>query len=310
VLRQALGALAEARRFDANRIATTSKSRAGALAHRAWALAATRQTTGILAQVNEFAERVEVALGLVAERLEAPGPGALMAAQLDMVLDHLALAAQPLDERAALADLRVRLEVLETGARSPEAASWWDPVRWVEALDGPFEAVVALRAALAVRLSGPVLDVSCRRGELLWALNELGTLASGVDPEPRLASTAAGAGLAVAHLGPLVALARADDASLGAVAALGVVGRLGAQGAADLVALAHDKLLLGGHLLIEAAEPGGPATWSDPTAGNPISSGWINFACRQVRFRALRVEQASDAPAGARPGCYLITATK
>jgi SAM-dependent methyltransferase len=306
----ALDALAAARRFDAGRIATTSKSRAGAAAHRAVALAVARQTGGILAQVGEFADRVETALRLVVERLEAPAPATLLAAQLDTVLDQLARDGQPLDDQGALADLRVRLEVIESETRPFPSATWWDAVRWVETLDGPFDEVVAVRGALADRMHGPVLDVSCRRGELLWALGERGIEATGADAEARLAAVAAGAGLAVVHGGPMLTLARTEEASLGAVAALGAIGRLGSQGAADLVALAVDRLQAGGHLLIEAPEPGDPAMWADPTAGVPVPSAWIEFACHELRFRTVAVERAADAPAGARPGCYLVTATK
>jgi len=309
----ALAALSAARRFDAHRIPTSSRSRAGEAAHRAVTVAVARQTAGILTQVGEFAERAETVLHLLAgrlDRLETQHPPILLAAQLDAVLDRLTQLEEPLEERAALADLRQRLETLESAGRAAEAGSWWDARQWVEALDGPFAEVVALRSRLAATLQGPVLDLSCRRGELLWALRDRQIAASGADADPRLAATAAGAGLAVAHAGPLVTLARAEDASLGAVAALSVAGRLGPQGAADLVALAADKLRFGGRLVIEQADLDHPRAFADPTAGLPITAEWIRFACVQVRFRDVEVQRAVERPPGGRPGCYLVTATK
>ena len=309
----ALAALSAARRFDANDIPSSSRTRAGEAAHRALNVALARQTTGILAQVGAFGERVEAVLRLLAgrlDRLENQHPPVLLAAQLDALVDRVTQLEEPLEQRAALADLRHRVETLESVGRTAEAGAWWDARQWVETLDGPFGEVVALRAALAATLQGPVLDLSCRRGELLWALRDREVAASGADADARLAATAAGAGLAVAHAGPLVTLARADDASLGAVAALSVAGRLGAQGAADLVALAADKLRFGGHLVIEQADVDQPRAFADPTAGAPITAEWIRFACAQVRFGTIDVRRAQDEPAGARPGCYLVTAIK
>jgi hypothetical protein len=309
----ALAALSTARRFDAAEISSTSRSRAGEAAHRALNAALARQTTGILAQVATFAERVEAVLRLVASRLdnlENQHPPILLAAQLDAVLDRLTQLEEPLEQRAALADLRHRVETLEALGRPADAGAWWDARQWVETLDGPFADVVALRAALAATLAGPVLDLSCRRGELLWALRDREVAASGADADARLAATAAGAGLTVAHAGPLVTLARADDASLGAVAALNVAGRLGAQGAADLVALAADKLRFGGRLVVEQPDVEHPRAFADPTAGTPIAAEWIRFACAQVRFGTIDVRRARDEPPGVRPGCYLVTAIK
>ena len=306
----ALSRLGHASRFDPRAIATSSRFRAGSAIHRVVAAAVARQTAGVLAQVQDFADSCRSALEVLAARVEAAGPHAhpLLAAQVDAALDRLA-DAEPYGP-GAVRDLRARVDALEAALSPTDVAlrPWWDPSRWLDESEGPRPSAVTRRASLVTHLAAPVLDVACGRGELLEALRDAGLAASGAETDPRLLAQATAADLAAVRQSPLVALGRAADGELGSVAALGVIECLGTQGAADLVGLAADKLRPGGLLLVESADTEGGRPWSDPYARRPQDPAWIAWLCRQAGFAEVRVVRAADSPAGARLGCYLVAA--
>lgn len=307
----ALARMAEAGRFDARRIPTSSRSRAGTTLHKLVARAAARQASGILQQVQTFADATRGAVELLAGRVEAYGfhTHPLLAAQVDAALDRLA-DAEPYGP-SALRELITRVDSLEA-ALSPTGAPlrpWWAPDRWVDETQGTRTEVVARRALLVGELRAPVLDVACGRGELLEALRDAAIDATGAEADPRLLIRATSSGLRAVRQSPLVALGRAAEGAYGSIAALGVVERLGTQGSADLVGLAADKLTPGGRLLIESADPDGGRVWADPETRRPQEPAWLTWMCREAGFTEVRVTRSAQSPAGANPGAYVVVAS-
>jgi SAM-dependent methyltransferase len=311
----AIGRLGEAGRFDARPAATSSRSRVGGVAHRLAAVATARQIAHVLAQVQAFADSCREALELLAARAEGAGAHVhpLLAAQVDAAIDRLA-DAEPYGP-AAFGDLQARVAAIEAivleGSRLPSDAPmrpWWTTDAWADHCDGPRREAVALRSNLLGHLAAPVLDVACGRGDLLEALRDARIPASGAETDPRLLARATAAGLLAVRQSPLMAVGRATDGELGSVAALGVIETMGSQGAADLVGLSADKLRPGGRLLVESVDGDGARVWADPGTRRPQDPEWMAWLCRQAGFSEVAVLRASESPAGARPGSYLVAA--
>lgn len=118
-MRARLAALDERSRFGVDRIPAASQRPGGQALHAAVARVVARQTSGVLDQVQHYAEGVrEVLVGLV-ESLEDPDGhvhGDLVG-QLDAVLERLASAERrAVAAEAALAALAARVEALESAA--------------------------------------------------------------------------------------------------------------------------------------------------------------------------------------------------
>lgn len=314
-LKAALRKVSESSRFDARTIPSTSRTRAGSAAHRLIAAAVARQTSGVLAQVRDFATQVSAALIAIAERLDQPGAHnhPLLEAQIDAAVDRLALLDRPQGAAmAGLADLSARIggieEILspsDDGVPYPSLDSWWEQTA------GPRSDMVALRAALATGLSGPVLDVACGAGEMLEALAAAGIEARGAELDSFLRGRAAGAGrLPVEPLGPFGVLGNTPDAGLGSIVALGVPERLTPAAAAQFMGLAAIKLRAGGRLVVESVDPAGPSPWADPRTRRPQAPEWLAFACRHAGFSSVEVTRAAQQPPGVREGHYLLVATR
>ena len=310
--------MGEACRFDLRPVAISSRSRLGGVAHRLAAAATARQAAGVLAQVQAFAESCREALELLAARAEGAGAHVhpLLAAQVDAALDRLA-GAEPYGP-ALIRDLQARVAAIEASCppAAPPAAPpadapvrpWWTTDAWVQHADGPRREAVARRSHLLGHLAAPVLDVACGRGDLLEALRDARMPASGAEADPRLLALATAAGLPAVRQSPLVAVGRASDGELGSVAALGVLETIGSQAAADLIGLSADKLAPGGRLLVESADVDGAKVWADPGTRRPQDPEWIAWLCREAGFSEVAVFRATESPAGARPGSYLVAA--
>ncbi len=330
VVQRALERLAGSARFDPGRISSASRSPAGRLVHRLAGRVVSRQTAGILGQVQDFADACRAALELVARRPDPAGVHShpLLAAQVDAALDRLVSqqmgwpAPGQTGGRRGGADRGPDEGTGRAASGGPSGGPDRGPSGGLdrgpsgglsgglsELVDGPRQEAVARRAALVGLLPAPVLDVAAGRGDLLDALAQAGVAARGAEADPYLVAQAVAAGLAVVRSGPMVSLGQAGDASVGAVAALGVVERLGSAGAADLVGLAAAKIRPGGRLVIESVDPAGPAVWSDPRTVRPQDPGWLAWVCGQDGFGPIALERQAEGFPGARPGHYLLVAT-
>lgn len=121
-VRARLQVLDERSRFGADRIATSSAVRGGEALQRAVAKAVSRQTSGVLDQVQGHADAVRDVLSALTEALEDPeGLYTKLVGQLDAVLDRLvAFDRRALAAETAIAELSRRVEQLEaTSARLP-----------------------------------------------------------------------------------------------------------------------------------------------------------------------------------------------
>ena len=118
-VRARIAALDERSRFGLERIPATSQRAGGQALHAAVAKVVARQTTGVLDQVQEYADAVrDVLVGIVAALEDPEGHvHADLVGQLDAVLERLASAERrALAAEAALAVLASRVEALEAVA--------------------------------------------------------------------------------------------------------------------------------------------------------------------------------------------------
>jgi hypothetical protein len=107
-------------------------------------------------------------------------------------------------------------------------------------------------------------------------------------------------GVSVLVEDPLAVLAAVDDASLGAVAALGLVERLTAQELVELVALASEKVRPGGRVVVEAGNPESLVTLTRrlplaPPDGRPVHPAYLTFLFREAGFDDVQVHWRSPA---------------
>lgn len=265
-------------RFDARLIPTTSSVPGGEVLHRSLAKLTTRHTDWMVERMRDFAESVRVMLWKMIETLDAPTHvHGELTAQLDAVLDRLAVYEQYPADAPALGAIVARLEALEAAeaARSGPAGVQ-DPVRPVEPGPDAFDPQV-----IAARLHGqaPVLAVAAGSGATALA----GRLAAaGVASE------------AVETAMSLDRLAGAPAATLGAVV---VDGATDHDLVTSLVALAADRLRPGGALVLV----------SGPAAGRPLHPAHVTFILREGGFANVMVDQA-EAGKGHAP--YAVTATR
>jgi SAM-dependent methyltransferase len=300
-----LAALEERIAFSAERIGLDSGVPGGSALHRTVAKVVGRQTQGVLQQVQEFADAVRDALRAMADSLDdaTTHVHADLVGQLDAVFERLAAFERgPVGSAAAVADLRRRVEELEAAERVRRFRPTYSRARLADESLGDREDVKQERMATAELLRGaePVLDLGCGRGELVEALTELGVGATGVEPDAELAAVAEAHGVSVLVEDPLAVLAAADDASLGAVAALGLVERLTAQELVELVALAAEKVRAGGRVVVEAGNPESLLTLTRrlplaPPGAHAVHPAYLTFLFREAGFGDVQVHWRSPA---------------
>jgi len=304
-LRASLQELDAQSRFGPERIATTTRVPGGDKVHAAIAKVVSRQTQGVLQQVQVFADAVRATLRLLVDAYGDPDEhiGDLVA-QLDAVWERLASWERgPSDAHAAVGDLRRRVEALEAADQARRLRPTYRAADFEAAFRGSDEELKERYRDIAATLDGfgPVLDIGCGRGELLELLAERGTEASGVEIDADLAADGRAHGLSiavgdgVAHLGTLT------DGALGAVVLVQVVEHLTPQEVIDLVAIALDKVRPGGVLLMETVNPQSLYTFAhafylDPTHHQPVHPAYLDFVVRQAGWREVRIDWRSPPP--------------
>jgi SAM-dependent methyltransferase len=320
-VRDSLQELDARSRFSRRRIPTGSNLIGGAAAHRAVGLVTARQTSGVLEQVQDFADGVRKTLRLIVDALESPGEHLHtdLLAQLDAVWERLAAWERgPVDSAAAVGDLRRRVEALEALVETPP----FSPAYSADAFEAKFRGTGSdlkdRYRDLALMVAGypPVLDIGCGRGEFLELLMDYGAEASGVELDAALAEEAVRRGLDVTAGDGLRRLASLPDGSLGAVVLLQVAEHLSPQQVIDLVSVARDKVRDGGMLLIETVNPQSLYTFAhafylDPTHTTPIHPAYLEFVVRQSGWPQVRIELrsplAADEQLEVEPGASPVT---
>ncbi|HEX2849878.1 MAG TPA: methyltransferase domain-containing protein [Acidimicrobiales bacterium] len=298
-LRARLGAVDESLAFDAARITAESGVPGGAALHRAVAKAVSRQTSGVLEQVSEFARAVREALYELAKAVEHPfghrHPDLLGA--VDEALDRLA-------------GMERSLAAGETVDRSSEAARF--AARQRAGRPGRDE---WLRQLAARFTGGPVADLASNDGALLSVLRASGVDAFGVEPEGALAEAtrAAAPGAEVHVADPVVWLRGTAAGSLGGISALAYVATLDAGSLGHLLRGAARALRPGGVLVLEAPNPASLDALLvdvplDPLATRAVHPAYLSalaaaagFAGVELMWSVTSAATAAAVPAGALP---------
>jgi hypothetical protein len=278
-VREAIDRLDAVSHFSPAQIDPTSRVPAGTYLHRIVGRAVSRQTIGILAQVQAYATALRQVLERLLERLDDPGAHT-----------HADL----LDEMDAALD---RLAQLSTAGEGTTAA-WYDTARFAERFWGPREEMLEEARELAALVTkGPALVLHAGRGELVEALNAQGVEATGVEPDPGLADIARSHAVAV-HVGsPVSVLAGHPDRALGAVVLVGYPyarpassGALPAQILVDAVAASSLKLRTGGQLIVGSLE----------LSGAPVprtqQADFVQFLCDEAGFANQDVVERPSGP--------------
>lgn len=298
-------------RFTVQRIELGSRAPGGEKIHRLVARVVGRQTEGVLAQLREFSDGVRDVLRTIAAVAQSPHGHVHsdLVGQLDAILERLAAYERgPVDSPAVVADLRRRVEELESWAPS-HFRPWFDSSAFVDQFVGSREELVARYQDLGGLLRGcsPVLDVACGRGEVLEVLGAAEVGARGVDTDTELVEVAQARGLPASVGQGLRELAGAGDAALGGIVALRVLERWSPNEVLSFVSLAADKLRPGGRLVVEARDPqaasdpahGAPA---DPTLRNATHPDYLSFLVGRAGFDSCRIDR--------RPPDFLLVGTR
>ena len=288
--------------FDLSRISTASSVPGGEVVHRAAGKLVTRQTHGLVEQLQGFAEQTlvlfEALLDLVDDHLELHGD---LAGRLDAIIERLnRLDRAPLRPEQEVDDLRRRIERLEQLQARHDFHPWYRSERFEQTFRGSRDELIERYRDLVEQFRGrsPVLDIGFGRGEFLQLLKEIGVEARGVDIDPDLVKAGLEQGLDVAVGDAVGALAHYADGGLGGIVLIQVVEHLSPQEVLDLIALAADKLRPGGRLVMETVNPQSLYVFAhsfyiDPTHSRPIHPGYLDFLCREAGFSSVATDWRS-----------------
>ena len=292
--------------LSAERIPVESGMPGGSALHKTLGRLVSRQTQGVLEQVEELA----AALRSVADELSwavrqsSTHVHTDLISQIDVLQERLSsLERQPFDDpspSAALAELSRRLERLESLEASRRFRAPYAANEFETAFRGSEDEIKARYRDLAARLEGcsPVLDIGCGRGEFMALLAEIGVESSGVELDSALADEGRQRGLAVNAGDGLVRLAELPDGSLGGLVLIQVVEHLNPNQVSELVSLAADKLRPGGRAVIETVNPQSlyvfaRAFYLDPTHHSPVHPAYLTFLFRRAGFQGLDIDWRS-----------------
>lgn len=278
----------------------------GDMVHKVVGKAVSRQTTGVLSQVQQMADAVVAALRELVGVLEYHNahPHAELVGEIDSLLDRVAsLERNSGDGPLGLADVRQRLERLEAEAEERRFKSWYEASEFEERFRGKPEELRDRYLALAAQFDGcdPVVDLGFGRGEFLDLLRERGIECSGVEVDDALVREVRQRGHDVETGDAVAWLASAVDGSLGGISLIQVIEHLTPRRREEVVALAARKLRRGGRLVIETLNPQSlyifaRAFYADPTHVTPVHPAYLLFLVEHAGFSGVTIEWRSDPP--------------
>jgi O-antigen chain-terminating methyltransferase len=292
--------------FNPDRIQMSSKLPGGSAMHRGVGKVTSRQTQGVLDQIQQFANALRDVLDELTDTASADHDHSHpdLVGIVDVLVDRWASYERaPVESAAGMADLHRRVEALEAREARRQFRPWFKESRFAEEFRGSWDELAERYRDLAERLgqSAPVFDLGCGRGEFLTLLKELGIEASGIEIDPELAEEGRARGLAVDEGDGLAHLATLVDGALGSIVLIQVIEHLTAQEAADLALLARDKLRPGGKLLIETVNPQSLYAFAhpfyvDPTHVRPVHPAYLEFLFREAGFESIELLWRSPPP--------------
>ncbi len=304
-LRQRIAGLEHTGSFSAEHIAMDTRIPGGSQLHRTVAKVVSRQTQGILAQMQRFSDGVREALWEVVAALESPAAHTHveLAGELDAVFERLATYERAGSPTTAIAGLAQRVQELEAASHR-EFTPWFSNERFEEAFRGDAESLRQRYVDLArqfERCDGKVVDIGCGRGEFVELLREIGVNAVGIEIDSELVRSGVERGLPVEYGDGISWLRSTPDASLGGLSLIQVVEHLSAQELVDLVALAAAKLRPGAEIVVETVNPQSLYVFAhsfflDPTHVAPVHPAYLHFLFREAGFAQVDLEWRSPPP--------------
>ncbi|HEX7166643.1 MAG TPA: class I SAM-dependent methyltransferase [Acidimicrobiales bacterium] len=300
-----LAALDEALVLSPARIHYDSTMPGGEQLHRLIAKAVSRQTTGVLEQLQLMGNAIRDAIREIVVVLQHPSAHAHpeLLGQLDALLERVSSYERAPSSTAALAQVERRLERVEASVARDGSPPWYDSITFDEVFRGTRAELLERYDDLARGFVGfdPVLDLGCGRGEFLELLKGHGVEASGVDIDASLVDACRRDGLDVHQGDALEWLGSTVDASLGGVAMIQVIEHLRPGERADAVKLAARKLRRGGKLVIETLNPQSlyifaRAFYADPTHTTPVHPAYLGWLVKEAGFGEISIEWRSPPP--------------
>lgn len=305
-LREKVGRLGLLGSFNPRTIRLDTRVPGGTQLHRAIAKVVSRQTSGILEQMQGFSDGVRAALWEVVTALESPSTHthADLAGELDAIFERLAAYERASFDTAALASLTKRVQALEA-AKSKTFTPWFSSERFEQEFRGESADLRERYRDLARHFAeseGPVVDIGCGRGEFLELLDELHVDAQGIEIDSELVRMGVERGLPVAFGDGISWLKQTPDEALGGISLIQVVEHLSAQELVDLVALAAQKVRSGGKIVVETVNPQSLYVFAhsfflDPTHVAPVHPAYLHFMFREAGFSSVDIEWRSPPPA-------------
>lgn len=292
--------------FSRARMPIDSEVPGGELLHRAINKALARQSQGILQQMQEFADATRRAIRSLAEVVQDPTSHTHgdMVGRLEALVDRLdSYERMPVDNAAALGDLRRRVEELEKVERSRGFRPWFKYEDFEAEVGRSKEALLADYRPIAEMFTGfaPVVDIGCGRGEFLELLQELEVEGWGVEIDATQAAEARERGLDVRTGDGIEVLAAEPDGSIGGIAMIQVIEHLTAQQLMDFACVAYDKLRPGGRMIIETPNPlslyvHAYAFFLDPTHDHLVHPIYARFLFMQAGFQEVAMDWGAPPP--------------
>lgn len=292
--------------FTPQRIELGSRAPGGAQLHRTVSKIVSRQTQGVLEQVQTFADALRPLLSAMIDALESPESHQHvdLVGQMDALFERFAgYERSPSDPVLADAHIRHRLDVLEAAERKRSFRPWFSNEKFEEEFRGHRDELLERYESLAARFSDcvDVVDIGCGRGEFLDLLIAQNLEATGVEIDSDLVFAGRERGLSIEHGDAVSWLRGAPDTSVGGISLIQVVEHLSPQEVVDVVALSAGKLRPGGRIVIETVNPQSLYVYAhsfylDPTHQAPVHPAYLHFLCKEAGFSEVEVEWRSPPP--------------
>jgi 2-polyprenyl-3-methyl-5-hydroxy-6-metoxy-1,4-benzoquinol methylase len=304
-LRNRIAALEHAGSFSPENIPMDTRLPGGSQLHRTVGKIVSRQTQGILAQMQRYSDALREALWEVVAALESPAAHTHveLSGELDAVFERLATYERAGSPTTAIAGLTQRVQELEAAQRA-EFAPWFSNERFEQAFRGDPDALRQRYEDLALefeRCEGKVVDIGCGRGEFLELILGHGVNAMGIEIDSELVRSCVERGLPVEYGDGISWLRATPDGSLGGLSLIQVVEHLSAQELVDLVALTARKLKPGGKIVVETVNPQSLYVFAhsfflDPTHVAPVHPAYLHFLFREAGFTSVDLQWRSPPP--------------